>query len=180
MQVYNIKISKNSILKILLIFITLLTLGILIFSAFNIYHEVRSFKVNDDINKDVFSIPPANYTNVLKSVSENIDPYVGKKISISGYVYRLSDFKDTEFVVARDMIISSDYQSVVVGFLSNYDKASELKEGEWVELTGTITKGEYHGPIPVINVESLNKISVPSEEYVYPPSDTYIPTTTIF
>ena len=38
---------------------------------------------------------------------ENIDDYVGKKLCFTGYVYRVLDLQDNQFVLARDMIISS-------------------------------------------------------------------------
>lgn len=180
MHVFNISLSKNRIFKLLLIVITLLTLGILFYSIFNIYHEVRHFSVSDNNIPDVINISPSNYTNVLKAITDNPDAYIGKKISFTGYVYRLSDFTENEFVLARDMVISSDYQAVVVGFLSEYPDAKNLKDGEWVEIVGTIGKGEYHGVIPIIKVTSLKQVSAPSDEYVYPPSDTYVPTTSIF
>jgi len=117
-----------------------------------------------------------NYTNILKSVHDNPDEYLGQKIKFSGYVYRIIDFTEKEFVLARDMIISSDFQTVVVGFLCNYNNAKDFEDGTWVEITGTITKGTYHGQMPVIDIENIQKIKKPSDEYVYPPDDNYIPT----
>ena len=50
----------------------------------------------------VSEIQPRNYTNILKTVHENISPYVGKKICFTGYVYRVLDLQDSQFVLARD------------------------------------------------------------------------------
>ena len=41
-----------------------------------------------------------NYTNVLKSVHENIDNYVGMKINFTGYVYRVLDLNENQFVTS--------------------------------------------------------------------------------
>ena len=50
-----------------------------------------------------------------------------------------------------------------------------LKRG--IEITGEITKGEYHGDMPIIKITEIKKINKPSkDEYVYPPDDSYIPT----
>ena len=39
----------------------------------------------------------------------------GKKIHSTGYVFRVNDFKENQFVTARDMIVSdNDYR--IVGF----------------------------------------------------------------
>lgn len=64
--------------------------------------------------KDVYAIPTNQYTNVLKSVHDDISTYVGQKINFSGYVYRVYDFQANQFVLARDMVVSSDFQTVVV------------------------------------------------------------------
>ena len=89
---------------------------------------------------------------------------------------KVLDLKDTQFVLARDMIISSNFQSVIVGFLCEYENAKSFEDGTWIELIGTITKGDYHGDMPIINVTKIDKIEKPSEEYVYPPDENYIPT----
>ncbi len=40
----------------------------------------------------------------------------GQKISFSGYVYRVYDLEEKQFILARDMIVSSDFQTMVVRF----------------------------------------------------------------
>ena len=78
------------------------------------------------------------------------------------------------------MIISSDFQTVVVGFLCHCDIAKNYEDGTWVEITGTITKGDYYGEIPIIEIENINKIDKPTDnEYVYPPDDSFIATSTV-
>lgn len=129
-------------------------------------------------NKNGISqISPKNYTNVLKTVHENIDSYVGKKICFTGYVYRVLDLEGNQFVLARDMIINSNYQSVIVGFLCEYDNAKDFANDTWVQVTGEIVKGDYHGDMPILNVIEIDVVPKPSsDEYVYPPDDSYIPT----
>ena len=41
---------------------------------------------------------------------------------------------------------------------------------------GKITKGNYHGDMPIVKITKIEETSKPNDEYVYPPSDTYIPT----
>ena len=74
------------------------------------------------------------------------------------------------------MVISSDFQTVIVGFLCEYEKAIEYENNTWVELTGEIIKGTYHGAMPIVKVTNINKTNKPNEEYVYPPDESYIPT----
>lgn len=180
MFVFNVTLSNKKIFKIILIISCILVLGILIFACLKIFNN-NTFKINDSIkSEDIIQLTPNNYTNILKTVHENLDSYVGKTINFSGYIYRLYDFSDNEFVLARDMVISSDFKSLVVGFLCNYKNISDFSDGTWVNITGKIKKGNYHGEIPVIEITKIEKIEKPSDEYVYPPDDFYIPTSALF
>ena len=77
------------------------------------------------------------------------------------------------------MIVSSDFQTVVVGFLCHSTIASNFKDGTWVEIEGTITKGNYYGDMPIIEVEKINPVQEPTDEYVYPPDDSFVTTSTV-
>ena len=107
-----------------------------------------------------------NYVNILKDVHDNIENYVGTKITTNGYIFRASDFNEKQFVVARDMIISeSDYR--IVGFLCESDTIKDFENNSWVTITGVISLKDYHGPMPIIEVTSINKIPVPDEPLIF-------------
>ena len=178
MFIYNFKVNGSKIFKYFFTGIVLLIIVILIFVSIKLFTGAKN---NRNISScmpqdDVSIISTKNYTNVLKAVHENIDNYVGVKIQFTGYVYRVLDLTDTQFILARDMIISSDFQYVIVGFLCEYENAQSFENETWVELTGEITKGNYHGDMPIVKVTDMKTVDKPSEEYVYPPDDTYIPT----
>lgn len=114
MFVYNFKVNGNLLFKAILIFIIIVSLIILCFAVCNIYDNTK-FKLDDSIEtNNIGNINSDQYINILKEVYNNIDTYVGQSINFTGYVYRLSDMKENEFVLARDMLINSDSQSVVV------------------------------------------------------------------
>ncbi len=180
MFIYNFKFNGKKFVKILLILIAIAITLYFIISAYKIYHN--SFKVKDEMDKNkTMNLTAENYTNILNAVHNDIDSYVGKRICFTGYVYRLLDFTDTEFVLARDMIISSDMQTLIVGFLCDCKNAKDFPNESWVEITGEITKGSYHGDMPIIKVNNIEQIQKPKDDiYVYPPDDTYIPTSVVF
>ena len=116
----------------------------------------------------------------MQAVHKNIDTYIGQKISFTGYVYKAEGFLDNQFVLARDMDIGNN-QTLIVGFLCNYEKAKDLELKSWVKITGEITKGEYNGStIPIINVISLEASSKPASPTVPVPDDEYVPTAVIY
>lgn len=178
MFIYNVKINGSKLFKIIfisMVIIIILIIGVVIYKIFGgatSSEDTLSCLPKNKVNV----IEDNNYSNVLKAVHENINDYIGTKIKFSGYVYRVSDLKDNQFVLARDMIISSDFQSVVVGFLCECDNAKDFEDNSWVEITGEIIKGDYHGDMPIVKVTKINKTDKPNDEYVYPPDESYIPT----
>ena len=179
MFVYNIKINGSKVFKTFFIFIFILIIIIFGISCFKIFGNASSnFKVADSDNSknNVFTLNPKNYANILKTVHENIDTYVGMKINFTGYVYRVLDLEDNQFVLARNMVINSNYQSVVIGFLCEYDNAKDFADNTWVEITGEIKKGNYHGDMPIIHITEMKTVDKPNDEFVYPPDESYIPT----
>ena len=178
MFVFKFKVNGNRLFKTFLICSIVLLLIIVCVVTFRVISGAKNNPNNSTClpQNNVNTISTNNYTNVLKSVHDNIDDYVGVQINFTGYVYRVLDLKENQFVLARDMIISSDFQSVIVGFLCEYEKASDFKDNTWVEITGQIYKGNYHGDMPIVRVTEINEVDKPNDEYVYPPDETYIPT----
>ena len=180
MFIFNLKVNGNKFIKILMAVLAIIILIITFIICYNLIFN-NFFQTNDtSINKGaMYELNTKNYTNVLKNVYSDIDKYIGQKIKFSGYVYRLNDFTEEQFVLARDMIVTSDFQTVVVGFLCHSTIASNFEDNSWVEIEGTITKGNYYGDIPIIEIDSINKIQEPSDEYVYPPDDSFVVTSTV-
>lgn len=179
MFVYNINLNRQKLIKIFFVIAAILVVVFFGISTYKILNQ--TVKVHDSIPEPEYcEMNTENFTNILKTVHDNLDTYVGQKVKCSGYVYRLSDFSNTQFVVARDMIISSDMQTLVVGFLCNFKDSVNIPDKTWIEITGTITKGDYHGEIPIIEITECTQIDKPENAFVYPPDENYIPTAVLF
>lgn len=189
MFLYNLKLNGNRLVKFM--FIVMLIIILIIFSVgiYNIFFKKNNNTTESDVitlndtikTNDIFEITPDNYTTILQAVTNDIDSYIGCKIHFTGYVYRLVDFDNNEFVLARDMLINENTsQSLIVGFLCTYDTAYEFKDKTWVDITGTIIKGDYYGDIAQIQVTNMFECSEPENKYVSVPDDTYIPTSNMF
>ena len=177
MFIYNFKVNGKNLFKCFFIITMVLIVLIVGVVSFKIFYGASHDKNKSSClpQSNVSTISSANYTNVLKAVHDNIDSYVGLKINFVGYVYRVSDLKENQFVLARDMIISSNRQYVVVGFLTEFEKAQDFEDNTWVDVTGEITKGNYHGDMPIVKVTETKETPAPNEEYVYSPDESYIP-----
>jgi len=181
MFVFNMKINSKAFKRYFWIGgIVIFTILIILICYKSLYKNFSFFKVNDDCNvSENYEIDASQYTNILRAVHENVDDYIGQKIKFTGYVYRVYDFNSTQFVLARNMVLTSDYQTVVVGFLCEHEESSNFADGTWVEIEGIIEKGNYHGTIPVIKISNIKGVNPPPDEYVYPPDDTYIATSNL-
>lgn len=178
MFIYNIKLSGSMLFKFIFAIIIVFVIVLCGIVGYKIYSA--SIKVNDDIaHNEITELTNKNYSTILKTVHENIDSYVGQKIKFSGFVYRVYDLDKEQFVLGRNMIISSDFQTVVVGFLCHYKDAISFRDNTWVEVEGTIIKGSYHGDMPILEINNIKEIEKPNDEYVYPPDENYIPTSAI-
>ena len=187
MFIFNFKVDGNKLSKILFAIMIVIILIIFCIGIYNIFLKEKvssneTLKVADSIlSDDVFEVNNDNYTNILQAANDDIDSYIGCKIHFTGYVYRLTNFNDNQFVLARDMLISSkDNQSLIVGFLCNLDGAKDFEDGAWVDVVGEITKGDFNGEIAIVDVISIERVPEPKDKFVDPPDDTYIPTSNMF
>lgn len=118
---------------------------------------------NKDNNYD-YTFDESNYTKYLKEIHENIDANINKTVKITGFVFKMPDFKENFFACGRTTM--SNGEETIAGILCKYDDATRLNENEWVEITGIITKGEYNGTMPILKVGNITKITAPANTYV--------------
>ena len=157
MFVCNLKLNLKKIL-------TVSTVIILVVALFFEIYNMGKTKANTNFD---YILNEENFTEILKNVHDNIDANVGKTIKLSGFVFRLPDFRANYFVCGRNMLLDDDEK--VVGFLCTYNGDLELADSEWVEIIGTIAKGYYSTDMPVIEITSINKITAPTNTFVKTP-----------
>lgn len=127
--------------------------------------ESSGLKLQDD----TVVMDDSNFVRWVDEVSNNPLKYQGKKVTVSGFVFKDKQFKSNEFVPARMMMTCCAADMSIVGLPAQYRLASELKQDSWFKFSGIIVNGEFNGqPMPIINIESAEKIEKPQYEYVYP------------
>ncbi len=182
MFIYNLKINRSKVFKYFFTIMIIILIVVVVSVIYKMFTGASKTNKNSTCipTNEVCKINSGNYTNILKVVHDDVDKYIGTKINFTGYVYRVLDLSDNQFILARDMIVSSDYKKVVVGFLCEYDKAKDYSDNSWVEITGEIIKGTYHGDMPIVKITNIDITNKPNDEYVYPPDDNYISTDSLF
>ena len=177
MFIYNLKLNKKGISRVFIITSIIIIFSIISYGIYIIFFKNISYSTPSE---NIIEINEANYTNILKSANEDIESYIGKKVRVTGYVYRLIDFNSNQFVVARDMKFDENSPSLIVGFLCEYNKATKFDDNTWVEIIGTIQKGNFNGDIALLDVISIKETTKPEITLVSPPDKTYIPTSYMF
>ncbi|WP_281889432.1 TIGR03943 family putative permease subunit [Paenibacillus sp. YYML68] len=119
--------------------------------------------------EDVIRVPEEFYIETLTSVDLYLDRFVGKKLELTGFVYRQEDMKDNQFVVGRFSIQCCSADAAPYGILAEYDRAKTLADDSWVTVTGTIEKTTFNEvEIMVLKIEKIAKAEPAATPYVYP------------
>ncbi|GAA0720527.1 TIGR03943 family protein [Clostridium malenominatum] len=140
----------------------------------NINRSVSMGTSNEDIYDEVLiEFNDDNYLERLYSIEENIEKYKGKRVCISGFVFKDKGLNQGEFVVGRMVMTCCAADSQIIGLVSKWEESENLKTDEWVRIEGVIESILYKEPsgkeieLPAIKVEKLEKIDRPDNVYIY-------------
>lgn len=130
----------------------LLHFSILIITILILLSTYILIKLNYQNN--TLSINSNDYPKILDEIHSNIDKYIGKKLSISGYVYIQSDFEPNNFVIAQNVLVNSE--ELIIGFLCENCTNIPLTPNETITITGIIEKCIYNDlQYPIIKVYQI-------------------------
>ncbi|MCR8632839.1 TIGR03943 family putative permease subunit [Paenibacillus radicis (ex Xue et al. 2023)] len=112
------------------------------------------------------------YIETLTTLDLYLDQFIGKKLELTGFVYRQEDMKDNQFVVGRFSIQCCSADASPFGVLVEYDRAKNFADDSWVTVTGTIQKTKFNDmDIMLLKVEKVAKAEPAKTQYVYPNID---------
>lgn len=120
------------------------------------------------LNNDKIEVTDPEYSKIISTVETNLEEFVGKEIELTGFVYREPDYKQDQMAISRFTVSCCVADVQVMGTLATGEIAKQLKNDEWVKVTGIIEKGERNGQtLPSIQIKNLEKIEAPSDPYIY-------------
>jgi uncharacterized repeat protein (TIGR03943 family) len=109
------------------------------------------------------------FMELLTAVDLFLDRYIGKKMEITGFVYREPDMKENQFVVSRLAMMCCSADSSPYGVLVESATAKTLGKDAWVKIVGTIGTTKYKDiEIMKLDATSIESIQAPETPYVYP------------
>lgn len=119
--------------------------------------------------KDTIVVKPEIYMEILSSIDLFKDNFIGKKIELTGFVYREDNMASNQFVVGRFAVSCCSADATPYGVMIDFPAAATYPKDMWVKVTGTVQNGSYNGnDIFVIKATQIDKITAPSSPYVYP------------
>ena len=167
MFICNLKLNKKALCRMFIVLSLFVVFFIILYSFYVIFF--KKSQTCDSYKNNIIDLNESNYTNILKAANENIDSYIGVRVRVIGYVYRLIDFNESQFVVARDMKLNKSSQSLIVGFLCESKDASKYSDGTWVEIVGKIKRGKLNEELAILDVISIKAVTKPKQIFVSPP-----------
>lgn len=130
---------------------------------------------NEAPDNNTVIINDENYLGMLDEIEINLDEYMGRRISVTGFVFKDTEFNRDEFVIARMLLACCAADAQVIGFLCKADNTSELEGDQWIMVEGVIGSTQYKNSymespetIPIIIVERVEQIQAPENIYIYP------------
>lgn len=120
------------------------------------------------LNSEKIVVTDVEYQKISGYLETHLDEFVGKEIELTGFVYREPDFTQDQMAVSRFTVSCCVADLQVMGTLATGDEVNNLKNDEWVKVTGVIEKADRNGvTIPSIGISSLEKVEAPSDPYIY-------------
>jgi putative membrane protein len=121
---------------------------------------------------EVIQVKEELYMETLTTVDLYLDRFVGKKLELTGFVYRQENMKDNQFVLGRFSLQCCSADAAPFGVLVEYDRARNFATDSWVTVTGTIGKTTFDDmEIMVLKPEKVAKAEPAKTPYVYPNYD---------
>jgi putative membrane protein len=113
-----------------------------------------------------------SYMEILTTLDMFLDQFVGKKLTISGFVYRDDTMKTDRFVLGRFAVQCCTADAMPYGMMVESADPSQYANDTWLKITGTLGKMKYKGnEIMSLKLEKAVKIKPAVDPYVYPDID---------
>lgn len=119
--------------------------------------------------KDLIRIKETGFLELLESIDLYKRNFIGKKIQITGFVYRESPMDARQFAVSRLAMQCCSADALPYGVMVESSLTKSFPKDTWVRITGTIGMTNYnHHDIMKIDAENIEKVKASATPYVYP------------
>jgi len=119
--------------------------------------------------KEMIRIEEEGFMELLTSIDIYIDNFIGKKITLKGFIYHEDDMLPNQFVISRLAMQCCSADTAPYGIMVESDIANNFAEDTWVEVTGVIGKTLYNNnTIMKIDADTIVTTTASDNPYIYP------------
>lgn len=120
------------------------------------------------LEMDTIVFTEENYIAMTTILDQDPDAFSGKKVELTGFIFREEDFAEDQFVIARFGLSCCVADASVFGTLATLPDAKQYGDDQWVKLQGTLSTEPYQDwMLPSISVTSIETVEQPKTPYVY-------------
>ena len=122
-----------------------------------------------DVKKDRIDLTEATYGIWFFDMLDTPDRYEGKTVSFLAHVAKPAGFHEGCFGPGRHAMTCCAEDIAFLGFVAKYEKASEIKDGNWYNVTATVKHEywvDYKGVGPVLYIDEITPANAPKEEII--------------
>ncbi|HEX3076648.1 MAG TPA: DUF1980 domain-containing protein [Lachnospiraceae bacterium] len=126
-------------------------------TKYDTYNDNGVIIIKDDIFSDWFF-----------DVHDNLDAFLGKRYQYLAQVFSIDGLEENQFLAGRSFMVCCAADLEGYGILCESDIRSELKDEDWIMVTGTLDQYEYEGSmLPKLIDVTIEKAKAPEVEYIY-------------
>ncbi len=114
----------------------------------------------------LIEIADADYALWYRDLNEELDSYHGKVVRFKAQVALSEDLEEDELIVGRQMMTCCADDIAFAGLIATGNSRGDLENGQWLEITASISVEEHPGydrPGPVLKLKELTSCSAPAE-----------------
>ncbi|WP_054026068.1 TIGR03943 family putative permease subunit [Bacillus sp. FJAT-28004] len=134
------------------------------------YVNVKNKELAQFINRPEVILTDADYLKGMEVIYNTPEAFMGKTIGFDGFAYKGQQVDGNHYFVFRFGFIHCVADSGVFGMLVEFPKNTQIKDDDWVHVSGKLT-WELYQPfkqtIPVLKVTDWKTIETPKDPYVY-------------
>lgn len=134
------------------------------------YEKVKNKELSEFLNVKEIDLNDKQYMKGMEVIYNFPGNFMGRTISFDGFAYKGEQVDGDHYFVFRFGFIHCAADSGVFGMLVDFPKGTQLKDDEWVHVTGKLSSELYQPfkqTIPVLQVTSWSSIPAPKDPYVY-------------
>ncbi|MFC4098701.1 TIGR03943 family putative permease subunit [Paenibacillus xanthanilyticus] len=122
--------------------------------------------------QEVIVVEEKRYMEILTALDLFLDRFVGKTITIEGFVYRDDTLTGNAFILGRFAVSCCAADAMPYGVMVQTDHPEQYGNDTWLRMTGTLSTTTYNGnDIMLLQATATEQIEPADDPYVYPNYD---------